>query len=391
MGQTPGMTSTTAGTTLEAQPKVPPYAIAPSKAGWWERTSTRFSGWLMNRWMRRFARWFAPSLAFWISQTPMVFAVVATLVRFRIFDRLQNGPLSSAELAILTDSNEQALLRVLRPAAQLAILDRLPDGRYALSPLGRQFCQDAPQPAAAWTELMDRMVLETLPQLPDAIRAGDSLVHHVHGMTCWERMAEVPGTNELHDIACGRWTELVVDRVAQSYDFTKAQLLIDVGGGRGALLSAILKSAPHLRGIVYDRNETKAAAQAMFERQGVADRACHNTGNFFAEVPEGADLYTIKHVLHDWDDDSVVRILSNIRAALTDSAKLLIIEGSVDHDLGPMEPVRAIWDLSQFATTWGKSRTLDDFAKIAQAAGLRLKTVFPTQTIDTLILECVPA
>lgn len=391
MGQTSGMTSTTAGTTVAAQPNVPPYEIAPSKAGWWERTSSQVGGWLLNRWLRRLTRWFAPSIAFWLSQTPMVFAVVATLVRFRIFDRLQNGPLSSAELAILTDSNEQALLRVLRPAAQLAILDRLPDGRYALSPLGRQFCQDAPQPAAAWTELVDRLVLEVLPKLPDAIRAGDSLPHYAYGVTCWERMAEVPGTNELHDIACGRWTELVVDRVAQSYDFTKAQSLIDVGGGRGALLSAILKSAPHLRGIVYDRDETKAAAQAMFERQGVADRACHTTGNFFAEVPAGADLYTIKHVLHDWDDDSVVRILSNIRAALSETAKLLIIEGSVDHHLGPMEPVRAIWDLSQFTTTWGKSRTLPEFAKIAQTAGLRLKTVFPTQTIDTLILECVPA
>lgn len=391
MGHTPGMISYAPGSTPDTPQNVPPFTIAPSKAGWWERTSSKVGGWLLNRWLRRVARWFAPSIAFWLSQTPMVFAVVATLVRFRIFDRLKNGPLSSAELAILTDSNEEALLRVLRPAAQLAILDRLPDGRYALSPLGRQFCQDAPQPAAAWTELMDRMALEVLPKLPDAIRAGDSLPHHVYGITCWERMAQIPGTNELHDIACGRWSELVVDRVAQSYDFTQAKLLIDVGGGRGALLSAILRAAPQLHGIVYDRNETKVAAQAMFENQGVADRASHTTGNFFAEVPAGADLYTIKHVLHDWDDESVIRILSNIRAALSSTSKLLIIEGSVDHHLGPMEPVRAIWDLSQFVTTWGKSRTLNDFAKIAQAAGLRLKTVFPTQTIDTLILECVPA
>lgn len=291
----------------------------------------------------------------------------------------------------MVEADEESLLRVLRPAAALAILDRLPDGRYALSAVGEQFCSDSAQPVAAWTELMDRMVLETLPQLPDAIRAGDSLLHHVHGKTCWERMAEVPGTNELHDIACGRWTELVVDRVAQSYDFSRANLLIDVGGGRGSQLSAILKVNPELHGTVYDRDETKSAASAMFLKHGVADRACHVTGNFFETVSEGADIYTIKHVLHDWDDVSVVRILSNIRAAMSHSSRLLIIEGSVDHNLGPMESIRAVWDLSQFATTWGKSRTLDEFAKIAQLAGLRLKTVFPTQTIDTLILECVPA
>ena len=129
----------------------------------------------------------------------------------------------------------------------------------------------------------------------------------------------------------------------------------------------------------------------MFRKQGVSDRARHLTGNFFERVPSGADIYTIKHVLHDWDDASVLHILLNIREAMSATARLLIIEGSVDHDLGPMESVRAVWDLSQFVTTWGKSRTLEEFAKIAHLAGLRLKTVFPTQTIDTLILECVPA
>lgn len=369
----------------------PSYEIRELKQGPVARIWNKFTGWLTRRWARRFLKWNAGGMAFWISQTPMIFATVATLVRFRVFDRLEKQPLSSAELATALQVNEQALLRVLRPAAALAILDRMPDGRYTLAPVGRQFCSDSAQPVAAWTELMDRMVLETLPQLPEAIRKGDSLVHHVHGKTCWERMAEVPGTTELHDIACGRWTELVVDQTAKSYDFSQAKKIIDVGGGRGSFLSAILKVAPHLQGFVYDRDETKAAATAMFEKQGVSDRARHVTGNFFETVPSDADLYTIKHVLHDWDDDSVVKILSTIRAAMSPTAKLLIVEGSVDHQLGPMEPVRAIWDLSQFATTWGKSRTLPEFGEICQRAGLRLKTVFPTGTIDTLILECVPA
>lgn len=387
-----GVSTKTKSTTPqpERNTSVPAFEIRQPKGNWWQRTSLQFASWVARRWYRRLARWTAPLTAFWISQTPMVFASVATLVRYRVFDRLKSGPLSSAELALMVDADEASLLRVLRPAAALAILDRLPDGRYALSPVGEQFCTDSAQPVAAWTELMDRMVLETLPQLPDAIRVGDSLVHHVHGKTCWERMAEVPGTNELHDIACGRWTELVVDRTAQSYDFSQAKLLIDVGGGRGSFLSAILKIAPRLHGTVYDRDETKSAAGAMFLKQGVSDRACHVTGNFFQTVPTGADLYTIKHVLHDWDDVSVVQILSNIRHAMSATARLLIVEGSVDHNLGPMESIRAVWDLSQFATTWGKSRTLKEFAEICQQAGLRLKTVFPTGTIDTLILECVP-
>ncbi len=362
--------------------------IRPSGLGGvWQR----FTGWLLGRLHKRLLQFNAPGVAFLLSQSPVIFASLATLVRLRIFDLLQqNGSKSAEELARAVGVDYEALLRVLRPAAALGILERDAASRYRLGPLGRQFTSDSTNPVAAWTELMDRMVVERLPHLVDAVKAGEPLIKHTDGKTCWELMAETE-TCELHDRACSGWSELVVDQVARSYDFSQAKTLIDVGGGRGALLSAILKTAPQLRGRVYDRAETQTSAGLMFHRQGVTDRASHQCGNFFESVPDGADLYTIKHVLHDWDDASVLQILRSIRAAMSPHSKLLIIEGCVDHDLGPMETVRAIWDLSQFSTTWGKSRTIEDFARLAQAAGLLLQTVYPTGTIDTLVLECVPA
>jgi hypothetical protein len=135
---------------------------------------------------------------------------------------------------------------------------------------------------------------------------------------------------------------------------------------------------------------TRLAAQVRFEQQGVADRAAHLCGDFFEWVPPGADLYTIKHVLHDWDDDHAEHILKNIRKAVPSHGKLLIVEGSVDHDLLPTPSVRAVWDVTQFVTTWGKSRTLDEFSQLAHRAGFRLANVYVPQTFDALILECLP-
>jgi hypothetical protein len=270
------------------------------------------------------------------------------------------------------------------------VLRRDRDGRFSLSPVGRQFLSDSPNPVSSWTELLDRLLLPALPRMSEAVIHGESLPKTVYGKTCWDVMSKLPGTTELHDIACGGWTELVVDQVARAYDFSSVRTVVDVGGGRGAFLSAMLQAAPHLRGRVYDRSTTQQAAAAMFARKGVVDRAEHVCGDFFEAVPAGADLYTLKHVLHDWDDEHAETILRNIREAIPEHGRLLIVEGSADHDLLPAPSVRAIWDVTQFAVTWGKSRTLDEFSRLAQRTGFVLANVYVPDALDSLILECLP-
>src|SRR5262249_46309007 len=152
-------------------------------------------------------------------------------------------------------------------AAAIGLLDREKDGRFSLSPVGRQFLSDSPNPVSSWTELMDRQVVIGIPLMGECLKRGESPSKGFHHKTCWEVMADDPGTTELHDKGCGRWTELVVDRIAQAYDFSQARTIIDVGGGRGSFLSAILRAAPNLRGRVYDRETTHEAARQMFEKQ----------------------------------------------------------------------------------------------------------------------------
>ena len=381
---------TTAPETVSDTAHAPSYQVRWTKRSNLAQWLHKWTLWLRGRIYRRLLSWNAATVAFWISESPFVFAIASTLTRLRIFDRLQSGPLTAAALADATATDEDTLLRFLRAAATLGILDRESDGRFALSPVGRQFLSDSPNPVSAWTELMDRQVVAGIPRLVECLKRGEPPSKVIHGKTCWEVMADDPGCTELHDIACGGWGELIVDRVAEAYDFTNVKTVIDVGGGRGAFLSAMLRAAPHLRGRVYDRETTHEPAQKMFEKHGVTDRAAHECGNFFESVPAGADLYTIKHVLHDWDDEHAELILRNIRAAVPAHGKLLIVEGSVDHNLLPAPSVLAIWDVTQFGITWGKSRTLEEFSALAERAGFRLANVFVTETIDGLILECEP-
>jgi len=363
-----------------------PYEVVPASRGLLERLGS----WLQRRLFRRFARWNSEGMAFLVSQMPIMFGAVATMVRLGGFEALLKGPKTLEELATTLKADPRSLLHVLRPLVVMQCVERDAEGRYSLGPVGREYSSQGRQPFAAWVELIDRAMLTMMPSLPDAVQAGEPLVRHVQGKTCWEVMAEQPGTCDLHDIACGRWTELCVDQVAKCYDFTGIRTLVDIGGGRGAFLFAMLRAAPHVQGAVYDRQETHVAAGEMFRNKGVSDRAEHLVGNFFENVPVGKDLYTIKHVLHDWDDDSVRKILSNIRAAMSNQSKLLIVEGSVDHDLAPGEIVRSLADLHQYAATWGCSRTFDEFAQLCADSGLRLKRVIPTRLIDPQIMECVP-
>jgi len=345
-------------------------------------------GRLERRLMRRLFNRNAPAVAFWLAHSPFLFSAMATLSRFRVFDRLRDGPQTAKELALALDVDEEALLRLLCAVSAFGLLKRRRDGRFALNNVARQFCSDSPNPLGVRSDLLLHGV-PRLARMPDAVRTGQPLMKLDPPETFWEFIAR-HGATELHDRAMSAWSEMTVDRLASAYDFSKARTIVDVGGGRGALLAAILRAAPHLRGTVYDRENTRDEAMARFRRLGVADRAEHMSGNFFESVPAGADLYSIKHVLHDWDDNHVRAIFQSVRAAIPPHGRLLIIEGAAEHELLPGTSVRELWNLVQWSITWGKSRTLEDFQALLQETGFRLDGVVVTPTIDGLILEAVP-
>lgn len=328
--------------------------------------------------------------AYFVLNSPMIYAAMATLSRLRVFDELRNGPRTSAELAQAVGADEKALLLLLRAVSSVGLLKQRGHRTYALNRVSQRFCSDSPFPAGAWSEMMMDALSPLYPKLPGAVESGESLIKFGTGTTCWEYLLTIPNGTELHDRSMNAWTTRAIDCIAPSYDFSNARTIVDVGGGRGMLLTAILKHAPHLNGICYDRQETHTQATEKIQREGISDRAKHVAGDFLQSVPEGADLYTIKHVLHDWDDESVAVILKNIRAAIPSHGRLLIIEGAVEHDLLLGNSVRETWSLMQYLSTWGKCRTIEEFQELLEGAGFRLNAVNLTPTYDLLILEAVP-
>jgi hypothetical protein len=182
-------------------------------------------------------------------------------------------------------------------------------------------------------------------------------------------------------------SELVQGEVLRLLDIKGAKMAVDVGGANGALVCALAKANPDLRGVVYDLPHSRAGGLAYVAEQGLSDRVGVETGDFFAAAPQ-ADLYLLKFILHDWDDASAVRILTNIRRAMNVGGRVVLIEMRVgdvgEPGLGPLV------DVNMMAVTGGRERTRDEYQKILAAANLKLDKVAPTQSPFD-IFAAVPA
>ena len=159
--------------------------------------------------------------------------------------------------------------------------------------------------------------------------------------------------------------------VATSYDFSGMRMVIDVGAGRGRLLSTILEGHPHLRGILFDQPQVLEAAREIVNEAGVADRCDCVSGNFFERVPEGGDVYVLRNIIHDWEDDQAGAILTNCRRAMGAGARVLLVERYVAED--PHEALQVLHaDLEMLVNVGGRERTTDEYATLLARSGLRL-------------------
>jgi O-methyltransferase domain len=166
--------------------------------------------------------------------------------------------------------------------------------------------------------------------------------------------------------------------IVRSYDFSSIKHIVDVGGGRGVLLSVILKTHPHVHGTLLDRREAVLNVPIAVDAAGVASRCTLAPGDFFSSVPAGGDLYVLSRVLHDWDDDAAVRILTTCRQAMSDSAVLLIAEAVLPERARDL-PAAIRMDLHMLTLLTGKERTLAEFEQVLRQSGFRLKRVVPIE------------
>jgi hypothetical protein len=306
-----------------------------------------------------------------------------------IADLLKDGPKSSGELATSVGANPDAFHRLLRVLASVGVFAQVDQRRFTLTPMGAllQTGVSGSLWAAAITFGEERN-WRPWGELLYSVRTGRSAHEHVYGMGVFEYFNQHPEAGRVASANFRERTASTAEAVVNSYDFSRTHTIVDVGGGHGALLAAILKAHPHLHGTLFDLPPVVEGAKQLMEAEGLVGRCDLVAGDFFVTVPGGCDAYLLKWILHDWDDERAVTILKNCRRAMREQGKLLLVEQLMP-ERAEQAPHVVLADLQMMVMAGGRERTEAEFRALLDAAGFRLTKVVPTQS-EFSVIEGVP-
>jgi len=309
---------------------------------------------------------------------------ITAAVDLGIADALADGPLRVEELASRVNADPDALRRLLRALIGRGVFRQRRDGRYELNPLADTLRSSAPLSAAGLARMVgSRQHREHWSYLADAIRTGEAVIPAVNGTDAFDYLSREPELAEAFNRAMAETTEMTVASLMAAYSFDPYPTVVDVGGGVGQLLAAILAAAPTARGILYDLHHAVIEAQPLLRQHGIADRVRVVEGSFFDNVPAGADIYVLKNVIHDWPDDQAVEILRNVHAAAKIGTMILLIEFVIP--LHKREYIGHWTDLEMLLTQAGRDRTAAEYRALLERAGFRVTRVVPTASPLSLV------
>jgi hypothetical protein len=317
-------------------------------------------------------------LGAWTSQA------IATAADLGVADALAAGALPLDQLAGRVGANPDALRRLLRALISRDIFAQRSDGRYELTTLAALLRSDAPVSMAAMARFIgSRQHREHWSLLTESIKTGNSVVKGLRGKTFFEYMGDDPGFGQIFNDAMTGMSSAAIGPVVEAYDFAPYGTIVDVAGGHGRLLAAILESAPKARGVLYDLPDVIAGATPLLRELRVAERIRLAEGSFFDSVPCGGDAYVLKNIIHDWDDDPCVRILRNVRSAAGAGATLLLVEAVVPRD--DSGPIVKLTDMEMLLINNGRERTADEYRRLLEQAGFQMTRVVETASRFSVI------
>ncbi len=309
-----------------------------------------------------------------------VTAAVYVAARLGIADILLEGPKSAAELARLTECHERSLLRLMRALVTLAICAETVDGRFSLTDEGKLLAANSERSLKAWTLFEGELLRVGWGQLLESVRTGKTADELAGlGQDRFEVLAKTKNANLVNE-AMVSFSRSAIPTLLSAYDFSGISTLMDVGGGLGELMSALLRKYPAMSGIVFDLPHCAEGAGKNLAHAGVADRCKFVGGTFFEPVlPTGADAIVMKSVVHNWNDERCARILQNCRAVLQPGARLIVIDRVLPEKLEPTaDNVSAVLsDLNMLRGPGGSERTESEFRKLLAKEAFRLRRVLP--------------
>ncbi|WP_407572638.1 methyltransferase [Deinococcus altitudinis] len=311
--------------------------------------------------------------------------MIQVAVTLGLADELADGPQFAEPLARKVGVDPQMLLRLCRALAAFGVFEVDAEGRIGQSVHSDTLRKtasptlyhaarywDAPHLTSGWANL------------EHAVRAGDPAFEGVYHMPKFEYLKHHPGEAELFDLFMQHGPDDRQAAVAAAYDFTGVSLVIDVGGGNGALLAAILGRYPEVRGLLFDQETVVSGAGRTLGEVG--ERVEVQAGNFFEHVPPGGEVYLLSQILHDWDDERCLEILTSTRTAMGPHKRLLIIERILGEP-GPASPMTYLSDINMMVNLHGRERTREEFSALFRNSGfgeLRLwRTTSPFWILET--------
>ena len=328
---------------------------------------------------------FPPLVLQQLIQSFQVSQCIYVAAKLGIADLLKDGPRRSEELAQSTGTHATSLYRVLR---LLTAVDLFTEGEahsFVLTPLGAYLQTDVPGSmrtmALAYGEKPFWPVWGTLLH---SVETGEPSFQHVFGLKTWDYYAQHPEEAELFNNFMTELTVNVAPTVASAYDFSASSTLVDVGGGQGQMLASILQTHPTLHGVLFDLPHVVKGAPPLLEVAGVSDRCQVIGGDAFTAVPADYDTYLLSRVIHDWDDEHAIAILTCCHHAMKPQGKVLLVERVIPTDRMPALHVLES-DMIMLVAPGGKERTEAEYRALLKAASFELTQLVPVLPPYSLI------
>jgi hypothetical protein len=334
-----------------------------------------------------------PQLTLWRMITGgQIAQAVHAAVQLNIPDLLIDGPLSIEELARRSGAHAQTLYRLLRALASIGVFWEDEQKQFHLNDVAQMLRSDVPyslrplillcHTAAHWNSWGD---------FTRSVQTGENSFQHLYGQGYWTYLDAHPEEQKLCYEALSGLSVGEIEAIFAAYDFSPYELIVDVAGGWGKLLTLILQAHTDKRGILFDLPFVAQKAQVQIQATDIGQRCQVESGDMFVSVPRGGDLYMLKTVSHDWDDAHVVTLLRNCRAAMKPGARLLLIEQVLAS--GNTDDIGKFLDLFLLAVIGGQERTAEEFKGLVEEAGLVFERIVPTKPVlptqsAIAIIEC---
>jgi hypothetical protein len=319
--------------------------------------------------------------------------VLCAAARLGVADALGSDERTVDQLASLCQVNPASLYRLLRALASFGVVAETAPACFTLTPLGEPLRKDAPNSEWAGIVFWADLLADSWSYLTECVRTGENAMSIAKREGVALRWSKDPDAGAIFRAVMGTAPAENYMRIARAWDFSTCHVAADLGGGGGALISAVLMAFPDLRGMLVDRQDSIDRAHSRFADEGLNARCKLLAADLCAAIPAGADVYMMKHVLHGYSDEAAIGILRNCRSVLAAEGRLLVIEfvlpDVVDHADVDLE-LRCMSDLNMLAVTGGKERSALEWKALLRSSGFECRSIIPVAEELVSIIEAAP-